>query len=78
MGGIPIDQIDAKDFANVISFIDQKIVLFNATIAENLSLWNSTITFDQLTKAFVSWSKVIVLFHNDKFSAMVALNKTIF
>jgi len=51
LGGIPIDQIDAKDFANVISFIDQKIVLFNATIAENLSLWNSTITFDQLTKA---------------------------
>ena len=51
LGGIPIDQIDAKDFANIISFIDQKIVLFNATIAENLSLWNSTITFDQLTKA---------------------------
>ena len=51
LGGIPIYQIDAKDFANVISFIDQKIVLFNATIAENLSLWNSTITFDQLTKA---------------------------
>ena len=51
LGGIPIDQIDTKDFANTIAFIDQKIVLFNATIAENLSLWNSTITFDQLTKA---------------------------
>jgi len=51
LGGIPIDEIDPKDFSKTIAFVDQKIVLFNATITENLSLWNSSITFEQLTKA---------------------------
>lgn len=51
LGGIPINEIDAKDFSKAIAFVDQKIVLFNATISENLSLWNSSISFEQLTKA---------------------------
>jgi ABC-type bacteriocin/lantibiotic exporter with double-glycine peptidase domain len=51
LGGIPIGEIDPKDFSKTIAFVDQKIVLFNATITENLSLWNSSITFEQLTKA---------------------------
>jgi len=51
LGGIPIDQIDGKEFAEIVSFVDQKIVLFNATIQENLSMWNSGITFEQITKA---------------------------
>ena len=51
LGGIPISKITPKDFAKAIAFVDQKIVLFNATISENLSMWNSSITFEQLTKA---------------------------
>jgi ABC-type bacteriocin/lantibiotic exporter with double-glycine peptidase domain len=51
LGGVPIETIDGKDFSQYITFVDQKIVLFNATIAENLSMWNSSITFEQLTKA---------------------------
>ena len=51
MGGIPIEKIDGKDFSQYITFVDQKIVLFNATISENLSMWNDSITFEQLTKA---------------------------
>lgn len=46
-----IEKIDQKDFSRTVSFVDQKIVLFNATISENLSMWNSSISFDQLTKA---------------------------
>ena len=51
MDGIPISQIKATDFSDIISFVDQKIILFNATISENLSMWNSSIKFEQLTKA---------------------------
>ena len=51
IGGITIDDIDPKEFSKLIAFVDQKIVLFNASISENLSMWNSSITFEQLTKA---------------------------
>jgi NHLM bacteriocin system ABC transporter peptidase/ATP-binding protein len=51
IGGIPINKINSKDFSKLIAFVDQKIILFNASIAENLSMWNSSITFEQLTKA---------------------------
>jgi len=51
LGGTPISEIPGGEFSKVITFIDQKIVLFNATIAENLSLWNSSIDFEELTKA---------------------------
>lgn len=51
LGGIPINEIEPKDFSKRIAFVDQKIVLFSATITENLSLWNSSISFEQLTKA---------------------------
>ena len=51
MGGVSIEQIPAQDFSKVITFIDQRIVLFNATIAENLSMWNSSLNFEELTKA---------------------------
>ena len=37
IGGIDIDKIDPKDFSKIIAFVDQKIVLFNASISENLS-----------------------------------------
>ena len=51
MDGIPISKIKTTDFSEIISFVDQKIILFNATISENLSMWNSSIKFEQLTKA---------------------------
>jgi NHLM bacteriocin system ABC transporter peptidase/ATP-binding protein len=51
IGGIDIDKIDPKDFSKIIAFVDQKIVLFNASISENLSMWNNSLTFEQLTKA---------------------------
>jgi len=51
LGGVSIEQIPAQDFSKVITFIDQRIVLFNATIAENLSMWNSSLNFEELTKA---------------------------
>ena len=51
LDGIPVSQISGKEFSKVISFVDQKIVLFNATITENLSMWNSGISFEQLAKA---------------------------
>jgi NHLM bacteriocin system ABC transporter peptidase/ATP-binding protein len=51
LGGVPIDKIDGKDFSQYITFVDQKIVLFNATISENLTMWNDSISFEQLTKA---------------------------
>ena len=50
MDGIPISKIKTTDFSE-LSFVDQKIILFNATISENLSMWNSSIKFEQLTKA---------------------------
>jgi ABC-type bacteriocin/lantibiotic exporter with double-glycine peptidase domain len=51
LGGVPINEIDSEEFAKVLSFVDQKIVLFNATISENLSMWDNRIQFEQLTKA---------------------------
>lgn len=51
LDGKPISKIGGKDFSKIISFVDQKIVLFNATITENLSMWNSGISFEQLSKA---------------------------
>ena len=51
LDGIPISKIKTTDFSEIISFVDQKIILFNATISENLSMWNSSIKFEQLTKA---------------------------
>ena len=51
IGGVAIDNIELKEFSKIIAFVDQKIVLFNASISENLSMWNSSITFEQLTKA---------------------------
>jgi len=51
LDGVPIGSIDSKEFSKIITFVDQKIVLFNATISENLSMWNSSISFEQLTKA---------------------------
>ena len=51
LDGVPINEIDSEEFSDVLSFVDQKIVLFNATISENLSMWDSRIHFEQLTKA---------------------------
>ena len=46
-----ISEIPGKTFSKIVSFVDQKIVLLNATISENLSLWNSGVSFEQITNA---------------------------
>ena len=51
LDGKLINQIGGKEFSKILSFVDQKIVLFNATIRENLSMWKTGISFEQLTKA---------------------------
>ena len=51
LDGKPINPIGGKEFSKILSFVDQKIVLFNATIRENLSMWKNGISFEQLTNA---------------------------
>lgn len=51
LDGKLISEIPSRTFSKIVSFVDQKIVLFNATISENLSLWNSGVSFEQITNA---------------------------
>lgn len=51
LGGRPLAAISATELRDTIAVVDQNIVLFNATVAENLSLWGGHIRFEQLVKA---------------------------
>ncbi|MBO4396145.1 MAG: ATP-binding cassette domain-containing protein [Eubacterium sp.] len=41
--GIPIDEIDRRDFTGSVAVVDQEIILFEDTIANNIRLWDETI-----------------------------------
>ena len=49
--GVPLEDLDKGQLSSLISFVDQKITLFNGTVSENLSLWNTSHGQDELVKA---------------------------
>ena len=49
--GVPLDKIPRHVFSASIASVDQEIVLFNATVTENISLFNSTIKFSDIMAA---------------------------
>ncbi|MEA2049192.1 MAG: NHLP family bacteriocin export ABC transporter peptidase/permease/ATPase subunit [Campylobacterota bacterium] len=48
---IPIDKIDKRIFLNSVSLADQTISMFNATVKENISLWDDSISEAEIIKA---------------------------
>jgi NHLM bacteriocin system ABC transporter peptidase/ATP-binding protein len=49
--GWELSQIPPSVFANSVSYVDQDIFLFEGTIRENLTLWDSTATENQISQA---------------------------
>lgn len=44
LDGVPREQLPAELVAGAVTFVDQEIHLFEATIRENISLWDTTIS----------------------------------
>jgi NHLM bacteriocin system ABC transporter peptidase/ATP-binding protein len=49
--GWSLPEIPPQVFANSISYVDQDIFLFEGTARENLTLWDSTVTESELSRA---------------------------
>ena len=49
--GVSIDKIDKRIFLNSVSLADQQIDMFNATIRENISLWDDSIGEAEIIQA---------------------------
>ena len=49
--GKPIQKIPRSVFTGSVAMVDQEIVLFEDTIANNIRMWDNTITDDQVIKA---------------------------
>lgn len=49
--GIPIGKIPREQFANSVTMVDQDIVLFEGTVRENLTLWDTTIPDGDILQA---------------------------
>ena len=49
--GIPLGDIPHEVLLNTLSLVDQNIVLFAATIRDNLTLWNTVVPDDALVEA---------------------------
>lgn len=49
--GKPLKAISRKTFSNSLASVDQEIFLFSGTIKENLTLWDSTISEENLINA---------------------------
>ncbi len=47
----PFLQIDPKEFQNSIGYIDQEIILFEGTLWDNLTLWDSKVTEEMIFQA---------------------------
>ncbi|MBX9650349.1 MAG: NHLP family bacteriocin export ABC transporter peptidase/permease/ATPase subunit [Xanthobacteraceae bacterium] len=49
--GWKLDEIPPQVFANSVTYVDQDIFLFEGTARENLTLWDATVTEDDLSLA---------------------------
>jgi len=49
--GIPREQIPRSVLTNSLAMVEQDVFLFGGTVRENLTLWDDTITDDQLMRA---------------------------
>lgn len=49
--GRSVEQIPLSHFSGMLSYVDQDIALFEGTVRENVTLWNSTIEENQVTRA---------------------------
>lgn len=49
--GHPLEEISSEMFRNSVAYVAQEIVLFSATIRENLTLWSRHVPEEQLVKA---------------------------
>ncbi|MBR3016268.1 MAG: NHLP family bacteriocin export ABC transporter peptidase/permease/ATPase subunit [Clostridia bacterium] len=49
--GKPIQEIPRSVFTGSVAMVDQEIVLFEDTVANNIRMWDNTITDDQIIKA---------------------------
>ncbi len=51
IGGMPIEQISHESLTGSLAVVNQDIVLFKDTIAQNIKLWDDTIPDDRMTQA---------------------------
>ncbi len=51
LDGIPRREIPRQVLANSLSLVEQDIFLFGGTVRDNLTLWDGTISHEELTKA---------------------------
>ncbi len=51
INGVDIRSIDRQSLADTVGFVDQDIVLFEGTFRENLTLWDPSVTEDDLVAA---------------------------
>ncbi|GAB5558889.1 MAG: NHLP family bacteriocin export ABC transporter peptidase/permease/ATPase subunit [Synoicihabitans sp.] len=51
LGGRSIDEVPPDELRSTLAIVDQNIVLFNATVHDNLTLWNRQIGFEEVTAA---------------------------
>jgi len=49
--GLPLEKIPRRIFTNSVALVDQDIILFEGSIKENLSLWDSTMPSENLLAA---------------------------
>jgi NHLM bacteriocin system ABC transporter peptidase/ATP-binding protein len=51
IAGKPIQKMDPEEMSQVLAFVDQDILLFEGTVADNLTLWNPEIPAAQVQRA---------------------------
>lgn len=51
LDGVPIDRIDPVARANFLSLVDQEIVMFGATVRENITLWDESVPDEDVIAA---------------------------
>jgi NHLM bacteriocin system ABC transporter peptidase/ATP-binding protein len=49
--GQPADSVSRDVFTNSIAFVDQDVFLFQGTVAENIALWDDTLTEERMREA---------------------------
>ncbi len=49
--GMPVEEIPLDHLAGIVSYVDQEIVLFEATVHDNVTLWNPAISQRDVTEA---------------------------
>jgi len=51
LGGVPLPELSAAAFAEVVSYVDQEVLLFAGSVRDNLTLWEHNVPEAALTRA---------------------------